>query len=121
MKQLTIVNQASEAILCTIGRSCLSRVSSDEEAGQKLNIILPSTSVTLKVASFAFPLTLMPQGVTEKDVSDEKLSVSANAFSVRMPMSLGALWKTIRVPEDCPWVIYRSKVRTFALRLRNCN
>ena len=111
MKQLTIVNRSYEAILCGVGDSSHSLDNDEEMLGQKLNIIPPCSSATLKLTNFAVPLTLLSDAVAEKYLPvDDKCSVCVSAFSVRMPMSLGALWKTIKVPEDCPWRIYRSKV-----------
>lgn len=111
MKQLTIVNKSYDIVLCNVGHSSSKSSSHGEALPKELNVILPSVAMTLKVANFGLPITLTPQTVMEKSSSvDEKWSVSPNGFSIRMPMALGALWKAVAVPDNCPWRVYRSKV-----------
>ncbi len=67
--------------------------------------------MTVKVKKFSTPLTLSPQPISEKVTSlDDKWSISPNGFDIRLPMRLTAMWKVVKVSEDCPWRIYRSKV-----------
>ncbi|KAF7790998.1 hypothetical protein EIP86_001957 [Pleurotus ostreatoroseus] len=112
MKQLTIVNHSREIVLCRIGQSSTTGGSVSEDHRRELDVILPSVAMTVEMKNFGVSLTLTPQTVTEKSASlDEKWMITPNGLDIRMPMSLGALCKVVSVPEDCPWRIFRTKVK----------
>lgn len=105
MKRITIVNRSLDIVNCRADE-CVE----DDSDGAKL--VFPGASMTLELPSFRVGLVLTPQSVTEKSSSvDEKWSVAPTGFSVRGPLALAAMWKEVPVPGQCPWIIYRIKVR----------
>lgn len=107
MRRLTVVNCSTETVSCHVGRQDTCEAQSDIS-------ILPASSTTLEIPSFRrSALILTPQAARSKSAAglDEKQAVAPDRLAVRVPLSLGALWKEVDVPEGCAWRVYRSKVR----------
>lgn len=99
MRQLTIVNQTSDIIVWD----------SENKGRSQSRILLPSLSCKITVSAIQSEITLSclsNRGDAEKD-----WTAHPNAYKFRLPMSLGAMWKVVNMPEGCPWWIYRGKVR----------
>ncbi|KIP02632.1 hypothetical protein PHLGIDRAFT_32127 [Phlebiopsis gigantea 11061_1 CR5-6] len=105
MKRITVVNCSLDVVNCRAEKCGV------EGDGDGAKLVFPGASMTLELPSFRVGLVLTPQSVTEKSSSvDEKWSVAPTGFSVRGPLALGAMWKEVPVPGQCPWIMYRIKV-----------
>ena len=105
MKRVTIINRSQDIVNCS-AEKC---VKGDSDGAR---LIFPGASMMLELPSFRVGLILTPQSVTQKSSSvDEKWSVAPTGFDVRGPLAFGAMWKEVPVLEECPWIIYRIKVR----------
>lgn len=107
MRRLTIVNRTDDIVTYYAEHH---HIKAGVEA--QTHFVYPSTSVTVDLPSHSADLRLSQAHTKEKvDYSDEVHSVAPDEFTVRAPLSLGAMWKGVKVPESCPWTIYRIKVR----------
>jgi hypothetical protein len=118
MRRLSIVNRSSHTISCRKDNPELR-----PKGGEEVYDIPPSETVVLDVDSLCLNLTLFSRRSAEKSttIHDDWLSGSRglNGVEIGHVITLGATWAAVKVSEGCPWVIYRSKVRSsssFAIR-----
>ena len=107
MRRLSIVNRSEDIVSCHA-----EQIGKHSAAGPQF--VYPTASVTLELSSFRTGLTLRPVSVDEKaGLFDEKSeqSIAPDSFTLRLPLALSAMWKVVEVPESCPWIMYRIKVR----------
>lgn len=106
MRRITVVNRSEDIVNCR-AEKCT------KQDGDDTMLVFPGASTTLELPSFRVGLILTPQPVATKSSSvDEKWSVAPDGFTVTGPLALTAAWKEVPVPEKCPWLIYRIKVRS---------
>lgn len=107
MGHLTIINSTGGSISYLCNRSTRS-----QEELLCWTTLLPAASTTVEVAALRSGFMLCPgSNPAKSDFSyAEKQCAYPNGFSVRLPMSFGASWKAVRVADDCPWRLYRSKI-----------
>lgn len=102
MRKLNIVNRTHEVIICRLE---LHRADASKPVD---HIIPPSASTTLPVAvSTRSWLTLTAHNV---GTADEKLTLTPDKFTLRVPLALGASWKPIKLERDSAWILYLQKV-----------
>ncbi len=100
--KLTLFNETREPFLIGVQSPGITR----EPDGQPRVAarVLPHTSTTITAPEACNGLHIEQCG-SEK----EELGLS-NGLTATIPLKLGAKWKSVRVPSDGPWRIYRSKV-----------
>ena len=98
MRQLTIVNQTSEIIVWD----------SENKGRSESKILLPSLSTSTTISASCSDITL--SSISNRGEAKQDWTASPNAYTIQLPMSLGAMWKVVKVPEECPWRVYRCKV-----------
>ncbi|TBU26041.1 PLC-like phosphodiesterase [Dichomitus squalens] len=76
--------------------------------------IAPHTSATSAVRSTSTTVRVNAQ-VSEKSDA-ESVSIPSGPFTT-FPLKLGAKWKSVRIPADSPWRMYRSKISKGHYRL----
>ena len=102
--KLTVYNETDEALsLCFLKPG-----SSTSEASLA---IAPRTSATSAVRSSSTAVRVDAQVPEKEKLETESVVFSSGPF-VTFPLKLGAKWKSVRIPTDSPWRIYRSKVGT---------
>lgn len=103
-----MVNRSQDVVTCRIEPTF-------RGAGFECYTVPPDDTTTLELPSFRVGLILTPQSLAEKEtLLDEKEAAAPDDFAIRVPLSLTALWKAVPVSEDCPWLVYRVKVRNNA-------
>ncbi|GJE87940.1 PLC-like phosphodiesterase [Phanerochaete sordida] len=104
MRRITVVNRSPHVVVCRIEPTY-------RGTGSEYYSVLPSDTETLKLPSFRVGLVLAPQLQAEKAAMfDEAAPTAVDDFAIRVPLSLGAKWIAVPVPEECPWLVYRVKV-----------
>ncbi|GBE82695.1 hypothetical protein SCP_0410800 [Sparassis crispa] len=71
-------------------------------------ILSPSVSTSISLSKFHTSVTIAV--VSASANVDKEWAVPAKAFTIRLPLSLGASWKAVEVEKGCPWRIYQSRV-----------
>lgn len=99
MKRLTIFNYTGEVLVCQSGL----------EGKRELLVIPHSLCKATTISKYQCTLTLTTPDPCEID--KEGWTIKPDVFTIRLPMALGAAWKVVDVCYNCPWRIYRSRVR----------
>ena len=101
--KLTVYNETNEALSLCFLKPGLS-------ISEASLAIAPRTSATSAVPSSSTAVRVDAR-VPEKEKLETESVVFSNGPFVTFPLKLGAKWKSVRIPTDSPWRIYRSKVR----------
>lgn len=76
-------------------------------------IALARTSVTTSLSGLTKgTLNLQACHSSHGEKSEANGAQLGGNLSASIPLTMGAKWKTVRVQEECPWRIYRSRVST---------
>lgn len=76
-------------------------------------IALAHTSVTISLSGLTKgTLSLRACYSCNDEKSEANSAHLAGNLSASIPLMMGSKWKTVRVQEQCPWRIYRSRVST---------
>lgn len=102
MRKLSVLNRTNDPISIQCNHP--------NQHAQSSCVILPAASTSIDVSRTRSHLTLSSHAGEKWTAYDEKASIDVNTFQVRFPLAFGAQWKVVKVDEECPWRIYRSKV-----------